>query len=391
MDRKTLITLILLTALSTLSLNMFLPSLPGIAAEFEVDYATVSVAIAGYLAVTGVLQLIAGPLSDRYGRRPVLLAALAIFAGASLICLLAQDITTFLAGRLLQGAVIAGHTMSMAIVRDRVEERKAASLIGYIAMAMAVAPMLGPVLGGVLESGFGWRASFAVYTVAGSLLLLWCAYDLEETRRSSDQSLKEQMRAYRDLLGQRRFWGFAMCSAFSTGAFYAFLTGTPLVASQSLGLSTSALGVYLGSITAGFMTGSFLSGRYSMRFGLIPMILAGRTVASVSMVIGLGFLASGIFTPASFFGLTIFVGLGNGLTMPNTNAGAMSVRPDLAGSAAGLGGSVNVAFGAILTWVTGLLLSAVPSPATLLTIMLIASAMGGIAALFARERAAIAA
>ena len=169
-----LATLVLLTGLSVLSLNMILPSLSNIAADLETDYALVSLSIAGYLAVTAVLQLIMGPLSDRYGRRPVLLAGLAIFVVASLVCALATDIWVFLVFRVLQGAIVSGYAISMAVVRDMVSERKAASLIGYIAMAMAVAPTLGPMIGGALDQLLGWRSGFYAYFTLGIVVLGIC-------------------------------------------------------------------------------------------------------------------------------------------------------------------------------------------------------------------------
>ena len=134
-------TLILVTGLSTVSLNMFIPSLPKISEALQADYGLVSLSIAGYLAITGVLQIVMGPLSDRFGRRPVLLAGLLVFTVASAGCLLASDIGTFLAFRMLQASVICGAALSPAIVRDMVPARQAASLLGYISMAMAVAPM----------------------------------------------------------------------------------------------------------------------------------------------------------------------------------------------------------------------------------------------------------
>ena len=159
-----IVTLILLTGLSVLSLNMFLPSLSNMAAEFQVDYSLISLSIAGYLAITAVLQVIMGPLSDRYGRRPVLLVGLVIFTLASLVCALTTSIWVFLAFRVLQGAVISGWALSLAVIRDMAPPKEAASLIGYVSMAMAVAPMLGPMLGGALDEVFGWRASFVVFT-----------------------------------------------------------------------------------------------------------------------------------------------------------------------------------------------------------------------------------
>jgi len=177
-----LLTLILLTGFSPLSLNMFMPSLANIADDLLTDYATVSLSISGYLAITAVIQLIIGPLSDRIGRRPVLLAAVFVFTCASVGCILAQDIRTFLFFRMLQGGMTAGYTLSMAIVRDTRSERQAASLIGYIGMSMAIAPMLGPVLGGLLDTAFGWRANFVFYAVSGFILFAFCWFDLGETK-----------------------------------------------------------------------------------------------------------------------------------------------------------------------------------------------------------------
>ena len=147
-----LFTLVILAGLSVLSLNMFLPSLPHIARDCGVDYALAALAIAGYLATTAVLMLILGPLSDRFGRRPVLLGSLALFTLASVVCVLAEDFRIFLLFRLLQGAVIAGWLLSMASIRDTMAPREAAARMGYLAMAMAVAPMLGPMIGGGLPT-----------------------------------------------------------------------------------------------------------------------------------------------------------------------------------------------------------------------------------------------
>ena len=186
-----LATLILLTALSTLSLNMFLPSLSNMARDFQTEYALVNLSIAGYLAVTAVLQLVIGPLSDRYGRRPVLLTAMAIFVMASLGCALATNIWVFLGFRVLQGAVIAGWALSQAAIRDMVPAQEAASLMGYVAMAMAVAPMLGPMLGGVLDEIFGWRASFLTFTGLGAALFILCWVDLGETNTRPSETAAE--------------------------------------------------------------------------------------------------------------------------------------------------------------------------------------------------------
>jgi Bcr/CflA subfamily drug resistance transporter len=380
----TILTLILLTALSVLSLNMFLPSLPNIAKELQADYALVSLSIAGYLAATAVLQLVMGPLSDRFGRRPVLLAGLAIFVIASLGCALAGDIWTFLAFRILQGAIISGAALSRAVIRDMMSPREAASLMGYVGMAMAVAPMLGPLLGGALDELFGWRANFLAFLAMGIVIFVLCWIDLGETNTTPSETFMRQFRSYPELFRSQRFWGYALCMMFSTAGFYSFLAGAPLVAEALFGMSPAELGFCLGTITAGFAVGSYLSGRYGKRHSLATMMIAGRLVAGAGLLAGLALFLAGFVHPLSLFGATIFVGLGNGLTIPGSNAGALSVRPQLAGSAAGLSGALTVAAGALLTSLTGAVIDAANGPYVLLGLMLLNTLLALLAALHVR-------
>ena len=377
-------TLVLLTALSVLSLNMFLPSLPNIAKDLEADYALASLSIAGYLATTAVLQLVMGPVSDRFGRRPVLLAGLAIFVLASLGCALASDIWTFLAFRILQGAIISGAALSRAVIRDMMPPREAASLMGYVGMAMAVAPMLGPLLGGALDELFGWRANFFAFLTMGLAILGLCWIDLGETNTSPSETFMKQLRSYPELFRSQRFWGYALCMMFSTAAFYSFLAGAPLLAAALFGMSPAALGFCLGTITAGFAIGSYLSGRYARRYSLATMMIAGRLVACAGLLLGLALFLAGFVHPLSLFGATIFVGVGNGLTIPGSNAGALSVRPQLAGSAAGLSGALTVAAGAVLTSVTGAVIDAANGAYVLLGLMLLNTVLALLAALHVR-------
>lgn len=378
-------TLMLLTGLSVLSLNMFLPSLANIADELRTDYSLVSLSVAGYLGATAAMQLILGPLSDRHGRRPVLLASLAIFVAASLGCMLATDIRTFLLFRALQGVIISGWALSLAVIRDTRPEQDAASLIGYVSMAMAVAPMLGPVLGGVLDELFGWRSSFLVYAALGAALLVVCWIDLGETNRTPSETFAKQFQVYPELLRSSRFWGYALCMMFSTGTFYAFLAGAPLVAESMLALSPAKLGFCMGTITAGFVLGSFLSGRYASRYALTTMMISGRLVACAGLVAGLVLFLAGIINTASLFGATVFAGLGNGLTMPSSNVGALSVQPRLVGSASGLAGALTVGGGALLASITGAVLTEEKGGYQLLGMMLLCSLAGLAAALHVRR------
>jgi DHA1 family bicyclomycin/chloramphenicol resistance-like MFS transporter len=163
--------------------------------------------------------------------------------------MLAQNIWVFLVFRLMQGAVICGAAMSVAALRDMVSTEKAASLLGYMALAMVLAPMLGPMLGGILDQVFGWRASFAFFAMSGAILSTLVWGDLGETNKYRSATFIQQFRTYPELLGSRRFWGYALCMAFSTGAFYVFIAGAPLVEMAMFSMSPVVLGFFIGAMS----------------------------------------------------------------------------------------------------------------------------------------------
>ena len=352
-----LITLIILTSTSVLAMNMFLPSLTNMAAEFSVSYSVMNISVAGYLAITAILQVILGPLSDRFGRRPVLLGSILIFSLASLFCALSSNIWIFLSLRILQGAIISGMTLSRAIVRDIMDPKDAVRVLGTIAMAMAVAPMLGPVLGGVFDEIFGWRAIFWFYLGLGLFLLLLTWTDLGETNINTSATFRKQFSTYPDLLRSGLFWGYSICLSFGIACFYAFLSGAPLVADKVLHLPPSHLGFYMGSITGAFLVGSFISNRLAKHTASTKLVLAGRMISVFGLSLGLIIVMFGNVSSLSIFGSTLFIGLGNGMSLPSCYVGVMNVRSDLAGSAAGLSGAMGVAAGAILATMMGAILT----------------------------------
>lgn len=378
-----LFTLVLLSGLSVVSLNMFLPSLSNIAAEFQAGYGLLaSMSIAGYAGMTTVLQLLIGPLSDRFGRRPVILVSLVIYILGSLGCLLATDVWTFLLFRTIQAAIISGFALSRVIIRDTEPAQKAAGLMGYLSIAWAIAPMLAPMLGGALDLLFGWRANFIAFLVFGAAVLALCWFDLGETNKNPSETFTKQFKSFPSLFRSWPFWGYSLCMAFSMGALYAFLAAAPLVATAVLRMSPATLGIYMGSTAAGFILGSFVSGRFAAHYPLTTMIVAGRVVAFAGLTVGLGLLLGGIVHEFSLFGSCVFLGVGNGISMPSSNVGAMSVRPELVGSAAGLSGALTGAGGALMSGITSTVLNEANAAFVLLGMMLVSSTMALLAALF---------
>ena len=374
--------LIALSALAILPLNMFVPSLPNIARDFDADFALVNLAVAGYAIATAVAHLISGALSDRFGRKPVALVALAIFTLASIGCSLATDIVTFLACRMLQATVIAGYAVSLAAIRDTSDEGGAASRIGYVSSAWAVAPMLGPTVGGLLDSAFGWRANFVAFALLGLAGLWLVAFHLKETNHHRTASIALQLKGYGELGRSPPFWAYGLCMAFGIGTLYAFLGGAPLVAAQLGGLSSTALGAYMGLVPAGFMLGSYLVGRASSRHPPIRLILVGRLLTAVGLLVGLVLVASGLTHPLAFFGPCVFVGLGNGLTMPAANARILSLRPHLAGTASGLAAAVTVIGAGVVAFLSGLVVTASNAHLAVLGVMWASSLLSLFVALF---------
>ena len=376
-------TLIVLSALAILPINFFLPSLPGMAVEFGVDYGIMGLSLAAYAGVSACLQLVLGPLSDRFGRRPVILGVLVVFIAATIGCAVAQDAWTFLACRMGQAVVAPTYAVSLAVIRDTTSKERAAGQFGYLAMAWAIAPMLGPTVGGLIDQGLGWRASFYALALLGAVVLVMCWTDLGESNSARSKTMAEQYRAYPELLGSKRFWAYCVCMAFSVGAFYAFLVGAPLTASF-FDLSPPVLGLYMGSITGGFMAGSFMAGRLAGRLPVTTILVAGRIVACAGLLFGLILYSAGLNHVLALFAPCLFVGVSNGLTQPGANAGAISVHSTHTGTAAGLASAITVAGASIMAAVAGTVLTEENARSGLLFVMLASAAVALAAALLVR-------
>ncbi len=374
-------TLMIAAATGSLAINVHLPALPGIAQHFQTGYAVVQLTLSIYLVSCGILQLVIGPLSDRYGRRPVMLCCFMIFVLSAGATIIAPSIEWVLFLRVLQASAIAGQVLSRAVVRDTMETDAAASQIAYITMGMSLVPMIGPAIGGGLDELFGWQATFALMFAFGIFAFAIVWFDLGETNSKKSASFVAQISNYPELLASRRFWGYTLAAAATTGTFYGFLGTAPFVASQILNMSPSGYGLYFALISVGYIAGNYCTTRFSRRYGINVMLLVGTGVALAGTLLSITLKAAGYFSPILFFGPVMLL-FGHGLILPNANSGIVSVRPHLAGTASGLGGAMQVGGGGTLSFFAATLVSVETGPMPLLLVMLGSTLVAVFAALF---------
>ncbi|WP_420404851.1 multidrug effflux MFS transporter [Nisaea sp.] len=351
-----ILVLIAATATGPLALNLFVPSMPGLVGLFGTDYGTVQLTLTLYLAGVAIGQLIYGPISDRIGRRPTLLTGLAIFALSSLACAFASSIDLLIVGRVFQAlGGCAGMVLGRAIVRDVYEREEAAPVIAYITMAMAVAPMIGPAIGGILDSAFGWYAGFYVVAAAGGAVLLYAVPSLHEThpQRETRIDIVSLLRSYGALLGSKAFLGYTLNTSFSIGCFFAFLSSAPYVTINILGLEPQVYGFFFIIVSLSYISGNFVATRLSRRLGIDRMILLGCSVSLLGALTLTTLSTMGVISATAIFLPFALVAFGNGMSQPNAIAGAVSVNPAIAGAASGLMGFLQMCAGGVATVTVG--------------------------------------
>ena len=343
--------LMAMTALGPATLNILVPALPNLTALLAADSATVQLVLSLYLLSFAVAQLLLGPLSDRFGRRPVALAGLALNVAASFAAIASASIETLIVARIVQafGASI-GIVIGRAIIRDLYERDRAAAMIGLVTTAMVVAPMVAPLVGGILDVTFGWRSIFLFIALMSAVVLLWAIPELPETRAAATpQSQAMLWREWRALLGSAKFHGYVLAAALGSAPFFTFLGGGPYVVVTQLGHSAAEFGLWFVFSSFGFMSGNFTVSRLSQRFGVDAMIVAGIVFLVVGSALSIVLAYRPEWGLASVFVPQLIINYGNGLALPTAIAGAVSVRPQAAGSASGLTGFVQMAVASAVT------------------------------------------
>lgn len=378
-----IVVLAVITALGPMAMQIILPVLPVMQVAFDVPAATVQYALSLALFTIAFSTLIYGPASDRYGRRPVLVVGLVIFVMGSGIAAIAPSIEIVILGRIIQAVGgAAGMVLSRAIIRDLFDRDTAARLMAYMITALVVAPMISPLIGGLLNDAFEWRAIFVFAGVIGALVLLFALPKVPETlEKGTDiQTLRGMLGGFLILLRVPRFLGYAGQVGFGMGMFMAFLGAAPFVMVNVLGRPPTEFGLFFMMVSAGFMTGSFLTGRFGQRLGMDRMMRIGSGLAVVLGAVMLGLVLAGIWTPWSIFLPGAGMALANGLAMPNAQAGAVSISPRFAGTASGLIAFLQMLVGAGFAQLAGIVQDDTPIPMAVL--MLSASILAFLCSVF---------
>jgi len=374
---------VLLTAMSVLPVNIYLPALTNIADTFAASFALVNLSVAGYAIATALTEIIAGVLSDRYGRRPVMLVSVSIFIVASVGCALAPNIGFFLVCRAFQAAIAACFSVAMVVIAETSSGREAVTKIGFAGMGWALAPMFGPTFGGILNELFGWRTIFVVLAILGGAVLVVSMRQLKETSLYAGTSQGNLLTSFRPILGSPRFWAYTLCMACSIGTFYVFLGGTPLVMSGHFDGSSVALGLYMAMVPSGFVLGSYLTGICASRIFRSHVLVYARVLTCGGLLVGLIFATLHDIHPLTFFVCCAFIGIGNGLTAPVVTVGVMSERANFAGTATGLSAAMSIGGGALISSVAGPSLGTTGSISILLALLLTSASLALLAALVA--------
>lgn len=341
-----------LVALGPLSTDLYLPALPTLAQAFATDAARVQLTLSAFLAGFAVAQLFYGPLSDRYGRRPVMLFGLALYLASSVACMLAPTIDTLILARFFQAlGACAGPVLGRAIVRDVYGPLQAARVLAYISGAMAIAPMIGPLLGGWLTVWFGWRANFAALSLFSAVQVAATFLLLGESNAHRDPGAtrpRQILGNFGALLSARSYLGYLLCFSFAYAALFSFISGSSFVLIGLHGLSPQWYGASFGFVVTGYIAGTLASGRLTLRLGPPRMVLMGALLGTAAGTLMAILALAGVHSVwAILLPMVVFM-VATGLVMPNAIGGALAPYPKMAGAASALMGFVQMSLSALV-------------------------------------------
>lgn len=339
-----------------LAVHLFLPAIPAVKAEFALSDAQAQLAFTIGIFAMAFSTLIYGTLSDRYGRRPVLMSGLGLFLAGCAVASVASSFAMLLAGRILLSiGAGCGTTLVRSIARDAYGQENLAKAIAYITMFYTLGPMVSPLMGGILIDAYGWRATFVFALVFGSVITVGAWHQIHETHRGSGGRLDPVavLRSYIDPFRNPRFAAFVLQTGFSSGVFFTVAAAFAVIMNEQLGRPASEYGMYFVCFPLGFLSGNIISSRIAGRVGIERMVLAGSILVFATVALQMSLLLSGHVSPMTLFGPGFLITLAQGIALPSAQSGAIAMVPSSIGTAAGIGVFTQMFVGAAMSQIYG--------------------------------------
>lgn len=347
----------LLVSFAPMSIDLYLPAFPAMTAYFGTDVARIQMTLSVYMVGFAIAQTIFGPISDRFGRKPTILAGTALYAVTSVACALATSVDQLIVFRLLQAlGAAAAPVVARAVIRDLFTREEAARMFAMVMTVTALAPVVAPIAGGYIILWLDWQANFWVLTAFGVAAMALVATILPETNRFKDPGatrIAQMVVNFATMLGRREYVGYLMTVMGSFGGLFAYLIGSSFVLVEAIGLSPDIYGWSFGGASIGFMFGAFLGSRLVRQFGVERMCLGGTFCTAAAGLLVFALIWTGTVTAAAVIGPAVLYFFGMGLSQPNVQSGAISPFPRMAGTAAALLGLAQYISAGILQVVLG--------------------------------------
>jgi len=374
LSKRMIILLAAVSALGPVGMQILLPALPVIKQKFYVTNDVAQLTLSLSMLAIAIGTLVYGPLSDKFGRKRVMLVGIIITIFGSIVCFVADSIMLLISGRFIQafgGAV--GLVLARAIVRDVYGPEEAARVIATLVMVMVVLPMMSPALGGELMQRFGFESVFIVIAFASAIAFVFLFLWLPETlaKPVPFEGVKSMLMTFSKLFASRVFCGYAFCVTFVSVVFFSFISAAPEIMVSVLKRPPTEYGYYFIMIPAGFMTGNYVARHYGRTISIDNMIAIGASIGVFGIVLALILQTLGMSSPVALFLPIALAVFGNGITLPNAQAAAINEFPEYAGTASGLTGFLQMAVSSVAAQAVALIFNGTVYP--LLGLMLVAS------------------
>lgn len=374
LSKRMIILLAAVSALGPVGMQILLPALPVIKQKFYVTNDVAQLTLSLSMLAIAIGTLVYGPLSDKFGRKRVMLVGIVITIFGSIVCFVADSIMLLISGRFIQafgGAV--GLVLARAIVRDVYGPEEAARVIATLVMVMVVLPMMSPALGGELMQRFGFESVFIVIAFASAIAFVFLFLWLPETlaKPVPFEGVKSMLMTFSKLFASRVFCGYAFCVTFVSVVFFSFISAAPEIMVSVLKRPPTEYGYYFIMIPAGFMTGNYVARHYGRTISIDNMIAIGASIGVFGIVLALILQTLGMSSPVALFLPIALAVFGNGITLPNAQAAAINEFPEYAGTASGLTGFLQMAVSSVAAQAVALIFNGTVYP--LLGLMLVAS------------------